>query len=344
MAPHPKWSRLPLKEMLAEYGLNLEGWEEVSSCLKVQTSEGLFRLKPFAYPQEEFPFVYELVRHLNLRGFRHPESIRPTLRGQLGLSIAGRFYYLAAWQEGNTDFELNLQTLRAIGSLLGSFHTASRGFHPAKAAHPARIQWGAWPNKLARRCRDLRLFLRAAQQALSPFDRLFAAQEKTVLAAAEASLNRLQDLPYEEIVRRDQQAGYVCHRDCIPRNVVQRQDGRFVLIDFDNASQAERIDDLAKLIRTFSGWQLERVRLLLEGYGDWFPVTEEEIQLIGAFLAFPMEYWQLGKTHYLRGRSRLKALRKQLVADGAKAQFLLKLERNPERVMSSHAVFPRNPG
>ena len=64
-----------------------------------------------------------------------------------------------------------------------------------------------------------------------------------------------------------------------------------------------------QLIRTFQAGSW-RVRLLLEGYGDWFPVTEEEIQLIGAFLAFPMEYWQLGKTHYLRGRSRLKALQK----------------------------------
>ncbi|NLA58727.1 MAG: phosphotransferase [Firmicutes bacterium] len=325
MARCPEWADLPLGEMLAEYGLFVKAWKEVSSCLKVEAAQGLFRLKCFAYPQEEFPFIYRLMQYLEQRGFRHPEKMRLTSRGKLGLSIAGRFYYLASWQEGTTNFELGSETLLQIGSLLGSLHAASRGFPAGETIHPARVQWGAWPAKLTARYQDLRQFLEMAQRGVTPFDRLFFQQEKVLLAAAEGSLQRLKQLPYQEIVNRDRQAKFVCHRDCIPRNVVRRPDGEFALIDFDNAAHAERIDDLAKLLRTFSDWQLERARYLLRGYGQWFPVEEEEIRLIEAFLEFPMEYWQLGRISYQRGRPHLRALQKRLAVDQAKGEFLRNL-------------------
>ena len=344
MARRPEWTDLPLEEMLAEYGLCLKNWEEVSSCLKVETAQGLYRLKCFAYPQEEFPFIYRLVQYLGKQGFRHPERIRLTRRGQFGLTIADRFYYLASWQEGTTDFELKPETLLEIGRLLGSFHAATRGFPAAEPIHPARVQWGAWPDKLAERLGDLRRFIKTAQQGLTAFDRLFYRQGKALLTAAEGALAKLEKLPYQEVVRRDREANYVCHRDCIPQNVVQRPDGEFVLIDYDNAAHAERIDDLAKLLCTFPGWQLERASLLLEGYGQWFSLEEEEIRLIGALLEFPMEYWKLGRNTYQRGRPHVGALQGQLAADQAKAAFLMNLQRNPERVMSDYAVFPRNPG
>ncbi|NLJ68103.1 MAG: phosphotransferase [Firmicutes bacterium] len=340
----PEWNNLPLGEMLAEYGLDLKGWEEVSACLKVETAQGLFRLKCFAYPSEEFPFIYRLVQQLEERGFPHPERIRLTCRGLPGLTMAGRFYYLASWQEGATGFELTPGTLLQIGRLLGSFHAASRDFETSDPIHPARIQWGAWPGKLTARCRDLRRFIEMARQGRTAFDRLFQQHGNALLAAAEGALHKLEKLPYQEAVRRDQQSQYVCHRDCIPRNVVERPDGEFVLIDYDNAACAERIDDLAKLLRTFSSWQLDMAGQLLQGYGQVLPLEAEEIRLIGAFLQFPMEYWQLGKLSYQRGRPHLRTLQKRLTASQAKAQFLLNLERNPERVMSRYAVFPRNPG
>lgn len=59
---------------------------------------------------------------------------------------------------------------------------------------------------------------------------------------------------YTKSVYRDHQANHVCHRDFIPRNLVQRPDGDLVLIDFDNAAM-ERLDDLAKMLRYFAQWQ-----------------------------------------------------------------------------------------
>ena len=44
---------------------------------------------------------------------------------------------------------------------------------------------------------------------------------------------------------------------------------------------------------------------------------EEEIRLIGAFLQFPMEYWQLGKLSYQQ-RPHLRTLQKRLTASQLK--------------------------
>ncbi len=328
MARRPEWTKLPLTEMLAQYGLGLYDWDTASSCLKVETNQGPFRLKRFAYPAVEFPFIYSLVEYLAERGFRHSEKIRLTKEGRPGLVVAGQFFYLATWQKGMTEFELDRNTLVQVGSLLGSLHRSSKGFSAINPVHPARIQWGIWPSKLTDRYHDLVQFAGLAGEGITAFDRLFKCQATAFLKTANGVLEELERLSfYREIVKLDEQARYVCHRDCIPGNIVKGPEGDLVLIDFDNAAYAEKIDDIAKLLRYFSGWEIDRARELIIGYQEWFPIRREEIKLLRIFLEFPMEYWQLGRFAYQRGRARCSALKKWVAASGAKARFLIDLER-----------------
>ncbi len=328
MVRRPHWSQLPLAAMLAEYGLRLDRWEEVSSCLKIETDQGLFRLKCFAYPASEFPFVYTLVQYLAQQGFRHPEMMRVTLRGQLGLPVADQFFYLASWQEGMTGFPLGRDALLKVGNLVGSLHQASQGFQPRTPVHSARSQWGIWPTKLMARYQDLLKFTRLAEAGVTAFDRLFASQAPAFITAAQRALLGLEELScYQEIVNNDKQAHYVCHRDCIPRNIVTGLDGELILIDFDNAAYAERVDDIAKLLSYFSGWRLENATTIFTGYSNWFPLREEEIQLIQTFLEFPMEYWRLGRLAYERNHARYAALRNWTATSSRKAEFVINLER-----------------
>lgn len=329
MARHPDWARLPVAEILSEYGLSLHHQEEVSSCLKVETDQGHFRLKCFAYPASEFPFVFALVQYLVERGFPYPEKIQPTSQGQAGIIEGGRFFYLATWQEGIIDFKLDPKTLQKVGSLLGRLHYYSQGFMPSHPVHPARSQWGAWPAKLTDRYHNLEKFANLAKTGTTTFDRLFAEQAPSFLATAKGALQRLEGLlaSYTKIVNQDHKANSVCHRDFIPRNLVKRSNGDLVVIDFDNAAYAERIDDLAKMLRYFSQWQLGRAKDLLAGYEKWFPLSTEEIQLVQAFLGFPMEYWQLGRFAYEGGYSRHRTLKKQIATSYDKEEFLINLER-----------------
>jgi CotS family spore coat protein len=261
-------------------------------------------------------------------GVPHPEMIRLTTQCQPGLTVGGQFYYLASWQEGMTDFELDKETLEQVGNLLGSLHYRSQGFIPAQPVHPARIQWGAWPGKLTDRYNDLSRFVALAKEGSAAFERLYTKQAPGFLEDAKRALKKLESLScYREIVNQDRGAYSVCHRDCIPGNIVKRRQGDLVLIDFDNAAYAERIDDVAKLLRYYSGWQIDRAKALLMGYSKWFPLQEVEIQLIRAFLQFPMEYWHLGRFAYERRRFRHRSLMKWVATSGAKKGFLMNLER-----------------
>ena len=329
MARHPEWATLPIAKMLAEYGLNSHHQEEVSSCLKVETDQGLFRLKCFAYPALEFPFVFALAQYLVDRQFPYPEKIQPTIQGQPGIVEGGRFFYLATWQEGIVGFELDPKTLQEVGSLLGRLHYHSQGFVPTHPVHPARSQWGAWPGKLTDRYHDLEKFASLAKVGTTTFDRLFADEAPSFLVTAKGALQRLEGLlaSYAKIVNQDHKANHVCHRDFIPHNLVKRPNGDLVLIDFDNAAYAERLDDLAKMLRYFSQWRLGKAKDLLAGYERWFPLSTEEIQLVQAFLRFPMEYWQLGRFAYERGYARHRALRRWIAASRDKEAFLVYLER-----------------
>ena len=229
MARRPQWTKLPLAAMLAEYGLSLYSWEEASSCLKVETDHGLFRLKCFAYPASEFPFVFRLVQYLAQKGLPHPEMIQLTTQDRLGLTRGGRFYYLATWQEGITDFELDKETLEQVGDLLGRLHYSSQGFTAAEAVHPARIQWGAWPGKLTARYSDLVRFAGLAREGAAAFDRVYTKKAPAFLEDAQKALKKLESRTcYQEIVNQDRQAHSVCHRDCIPGNIVKRWKGLMI--------------------------------------------------------------------------------------------------------------------
>ncbi|NLJ85903.1 MAG: phosphotransferase [Firmicutes bacterium] len=320
------WAELPVATMLAEYDLGKCRWKEMGPCLKVETSRGLFRLKCFAYPASEFPFIFALVQYLTEREFPRPEQILITSRGQLGITIAGQFFYLAVWQEGLTNYELDQEALIEVGELLGSFHRHSQGFQPGISIHPARTQWGKWPGKLMDRYRDLQKYVMLARMGNTPFDRLFSQNVSGVLLRAEAAVDHLKRLTYyDDVVKADERARYVCHRDFIPRNLVLDPSGILVPIDFDNAAYAERIDDLAKMIRFFAHWQPDRAEALLSGYNRWFSLQVEEVQLITAFLEFPMEYWQLGRHVYERGRTRLKELEQWMRVERRKTECLSNL-------------------
>ncbi len=328
MARGPEWAKLPVAGMLAEYQLLWHEWEEVGSCLKVATARGPLRLKRFAYPASEFPFVYALVQYLAQQGFPHPERIVPTSQGHSGIITTDGFFYLAHWQEGKAGFGLDEVPLTKIGELLGCLHGKSWGFQPAQPTHPARSQWGEWPSKLTRRYHDLVRFAELARQGDSPFDCLFAQQAAGFIYTAERVLGRLeQQACYYDIVNSDRKARYACHRDFIPRNLVCTSRGELALIDFDNAAYAERIDDIAKMLQWFAGWQLADAQDLVHGYERWFPLQDEEVLLVKIFLEFPMEYWQLGRHAYEGGRARLGALRAWVKASRGKDRFLDNLER-----------------
>ena len=331
MAVGIQWAKWLVADILAEYQINWHQWEEVGPCLKVITPEGPLRLKRFAYSEGEFPFVYDLVQYLAQRGFPSPEKILSTSKGELGVTHEHGFFYLAHWQEGKAGSGkgANGISLVEVGELMGSLHEKSRGFYPRDGGHVARHQWGVWPNKLATRERDLQFFAQLAGQGSTPFDHLFARQVSGFLDHAKRVLERLEQQAdiYHGIVRLDHEDLYACHRDFIPRNLVLTPQKDLALIDFDNAACIERIDDMAKMLRWFPEWQLEDAKELLHGYQRKIPLKEEELQLVCTYLDFPMEYWQLGRAAYLRGRVRLGALRQWIETSCRKERFLADLKK-----------------
>ena len=331
MVSRAQWAKWPVADILAEYQINWRRWEEVGPCLKVTTPRGLLRLKRFAYSRDEFPFVYDLAQHLAHRGFPNPERILTTCEGQLGVITEHGFFYLAHWQEGKAGLGkgANRVPLIEVGELLGSLHQESKGFHPQDGVHVARHQWGVWPSKLDSRYRDLVYFSQLARQGGSPFDYLFAQGASDFLDHGQRVLERLEQQVeiYHGIVGLDQQDQCACHRDFIPQNLVLTPRKGLALIDFDNAACIERIDDIAKMIRWFSSWQSESAKELLFGYQRRIPLQDEELQLVWTFLEFPMEYWQLGRHAYLRGRARLGALRRWIAASCGKERFLAELKK-----------------
>lgn len=317
-----------VKAILHHYGLVALSWEKVGSCLQVVTDRGCFRLKCFAYPPAEFPFVWAVVNHVAESGFPLPETLLVTREGQPGIIKGGHLFYLARWREGK-PFEMRSgMRFWQVGYLLGHLHQVLAGFQPPGPVHPARIQWGVWPEKLQERYRDLQEFVKQAQaRPAGEFDVIFSKQAPVFLAAAEQALKDLGRLPYGTVVARDRAVKSLCHRDFIPRNLLETPEGKLVLIDFDNCAQIEFIDDVAKMLLYFARWEIRRAEKLLAGYQKWRHLQPEELQLIGAYLAFPLEYWRLGRFYYQQHRNHGRALHRLVSENDRRNEFLRQFQR-----------------
>lgn len=298
--------------------LGAYGWTPLSlipsgSGFRVETPRGPRFLKRFRFGPQEIHFVYDVVEHLRSRGFDEAPRIYLTRGGDPYVHVDGEILYLQEWHDLSPPDLADPGTLRLAAQIMARLHAAGERYRPPSGLAGLREEYGSWLDKSVERLRELYGFAELAGQGRreSKWDSRYAKAAPAFCRRAEEAVRLMAEPPLRDLASREREAGAVCHRNFVPRNLALDGRTRLCLLDFDSCSREIRLDDLAKFVRRAAGLDLDRAAFILQCYSDarGVPLVREEIALIGAYLLFPTEFWAVGRSRYQREHQRDRMLR-----------------------------------
>jgi len=286
----------------SKYGLRVNALEKIKNVYRVKTTEKDYCLKVIKYNFNHFIFIIEAIKHLQNNGFQRIPKMIKTVDGMDFIELEGNFAYLTVWidaRESNYDNPIDMVT---ASRKLAELHDKSMGFQVDRRMEP-RVGWFKWLENFITRSNEILDFKRriAAKPYMSEFDYMYLDAMEEELQRIENSVVHLSDSEYLEKMEKEIEKRGFCHHDYAHHNVLIEPNKEVNIIDFDYCILDSHLHDLSSLmIRTMKNgkWDLNTALYILDAYSSIYPIEEEDIPIMSAFVEFPQDYWQVGIQYY----------------------------------------------
>lgn len=286
-----------MEQILSEgWNLSPEHVETIQNNVwKVHTSQGIFSLKESELKEKNLDFIcraeHSLVRH-GFRNFALPQRCR---NGTLYHQTEQSCFTLHQWIDGEKcDFQ-NTEHLFKAASTLGNFHLRSRE-PQLRTTSLSRCNCFIRGEQMEKHIAELYRFYREANNApMGSFQQQYAEHFPYFIQKAKLAHQLLQNSDYPRLASEATAVGSFIHYDVAARNFIIQKDGAY-LIDFDYCCCDLPLTDLMRLIKRGmkqSGYEEEKISMILHGYGQYRNLTDKEAQVLFALILFPQKFWRI---------------------------------------------------
>ncbi|MGE5528256.1 MAG: hypothetical protein ACM3X6_03835 [Patescibacteria group bacterium] len=280
------------------YGLTVAGIEPVRSAWRLSTDLGCLYVKRTAAPPDILPFIVGLHDHLARAAPGLAPAVLRATDGAAHLDWAGHKYLVLCSLAGREADYYRDGDLAAVAAGLRHLHSAAR--HNSLSP-PGKSTWyGTWPFRLKERLADLDRFVDLAKARGGPFDLAYRRLWHDYRPQAAAALAKIGGGDYRRQAAAALAEREICHHDLSHRNVLIFR-GRAGFLDLDYAVADSVLHDLANLaghllrLRTYAFHPVDAA--LASYYGGARP-EREAMEILGAMLLWPQDYWQIGRQRY----------------------------------------------
>lgn len=275
---------------------------KIKNVYKLQSYNEEYCLKVIHYEYAHFLFILEAIKHLNRRGFNNVPEIINTVRGEEYIKIQNHYAYLTKWVEARECNYDNPFDIILASATLAKLHKKSENFEVLKDMAP-RIYWFRWVEIFnTRKCEILDFKNKINNKDdKTEFDCKYLKMiDKEINTAGNAVSNLIDTEYYNKMLLEINKKGF-CHHDYAHHNVLIDRDNELCIIDFDYCILDTHLHDLSSLlIRKMKNgkWDLNNALFILDAYNSIYPIEISDIPIIGSFIEFPQDFWQLGIQYY----------------------------------------------
>ena len=290
--------------ILGSFGIIPVRVEPCGDVYRVPAREGVFCLKRFKGSDQELRFNLEAQAHLFGRGFdRLARPVRGR-RGIWGVKGGDGIYFVSEWLEGTQPDFGDPAQLGKAARLLGRLHLAAGGFSPRTQIPWDKFRWGNWIGSFRRRAEALLEFKRTARgrSEITPYEEAILESCDFFYELGHQSVEALRRSAYLNVSRVEMEALSFSHGDYNYPNLVCDPGGSLRVIDFDNCAYDLRVDDLIRLVRRNSHWEVDRALFILSNYHSVRPISAAEWSVVAAALIFPHEFCWAANLYSTRGK------------------------------------------
>lgn len=285
-----------------EYDIEVKEIKKIKNTYRINGDEG-YCLKIINYNYPHFYFILNCIRHLKSRRVESILEILENKNKKEYIKIGDKYAYMTRWIKSSiSDFD-NIELIEKIGFEVSNMHIKSRGYSILEKSKP-RIYWGTWINVFETRVKEIYDFQNRINQKVykSKFDKLYLENIKKEIEEANEAIKLLEKSKYLKIMREKVKEMGFCHHDLENHNILVDMNNEIKFIDFDYCILDSNLHDVASLI-----WRINRysngdikikTKSLLEGYERNLKISNEEKEVMRAFLKFPNDFWQRGLQVY----------------------------------------------
>lgn len=302
--------RMKIYYDLMELGLNFESiklfpgvvnvfWRMDGTGFIMETSRGKYALWLVSEEEQHFQDelrLLQLLKESQIEGFLYPVQLKDG--SFYGALKDGGYFYLTNWPElREVSYRKDLNSLL---SLIINFRkiTNSCDFSGFKT----KTSPLSFINHYQEMIKAMKSFAILAEYRLNPtgFDQLYYRNWKGFIAEAEFALELIRSSAYLKLLAAKESLRPILN-NFSRRNFRAFTNGQVVCLKIKDSSIDLPIMDLALLMAKTgraNQWGREWYDHIIEKYNDQFLLTDEELEIIRAYLAFPWEVYRLAIRYY----------------------------------------------
>lgn len=294
---------IKIKNVLDKYNIESGYVEKKRSVYKIINEDKSYCLKKISNENHKVVNGMMLVKYLHNNGFFYVADYIKSKDGKEYVKYEGSIYYLTTWIDGREcDFE-NFEELKNAIELMANFHMKSKGFHTSNTKIESNNK--RWPDIFEKRRKDILKYndIIEKKKIKSTFDIEYQKVSEKFIKMINMAQELLQKSNYMMLSKQAFEDKTVCHDSFYYQNILINEKKELYLIDLDSILYDIWVYDLAKFIRRILyrkvyGWNFEVAKKIIDEYRRINPLSDEELEILLAFLIFPHKFWKLGKKKY----------------------------------------------
>lgn len=285
------------------YGLSPVKIEKIKNIFKITCDNRTYSLKVIPYSKERLNFILGAYKHLIEKGLNEVLDIIRTKNGCDFIEIGDGYAYLNNFFDSRTVSYDNPFELSLSAKALARLHKFSQGFK-INEEMDIRALWGLWPLNFKNKERDILSFKKeiTSKKDKTDFDLGYLSLIDDEVVSIEQSLERIINSNYEGLMKEEVVLEGFCHHDFAHHNVLINNNLDIKIIDFDYLVLDSHLHDLASLIirkMRYNKWCIEDALFIMKSYNSEYRIKDEELKVMGGFMQFPQDFWQVGIQYYV---------------------------------------------
>lgn len=265
-------------------------------------------LKNIGASPDRAKFIFAAKEHLFNNGFTNIDRTICMPSGDPFCVAGDKTFMVCDMPLGRScNFDKTEEFLYSIRTL-AHLHNAGKGFS-APAGSIERNKLGEMLERLKKRNKGLKSFIKIARKRMNKFDILFLHNVTSFYNDGIEALDRVQTAGYDDIVKNARTQEQLCHYNYFHENVIIDSNVQMHVINFEKICYDSKVYDIVNVLRRKlrrSDWDLNIALKAIEAYDSINCLETPELHLLFALLLFPQKFWRIsneyyknaGKTHY----------------------------------------------
>lgn len=290
-----------IKKVEELYNVNVECAQKIRNVYKVGTDKGNICIKFNNYDESRFKYILSGIVYLKKNGYNGVLYPIKNNKNSLYFEHDGKYAFVTNWiDQRHAEYDNESDLILATKSL-ASLHKAGKGYG-MRTPYRKQRNYGKWILTFKKKIENIKKFKNIIEEKeeKSLFDKIYYDEIDRNIDIAHESIYLLRKYRYIDTIGRELRFAGMCHHDIANHNVLINDRGVYI-IDFDYMILDSPLHDISSLlIRAMKDgkWSLNIAKTILKSYSEEKKLSKQDIKLIGAFIKFPQDFWQVGWQYY----------------------------------------------